>query len=115
MLMGRGPLGKIVMLVFLLFNAAMLCLAGIAYGIKETPSEKIRAEVWEKIVEMGKETKDDRKLSDQDIADIDQAVDEIMKVVVFAQEKGLTGVLALWALGAGILGVFAYLTRPQPI
>ena len=115
MLTGRSTLGKIVLLVFIGFNVVMLALTGIAYNLKETPAEEIREQIRDKIIELGKEARDDRKLDDKDMADIDEAVDDIMGLVVFAQEKGLQGILILWGFGAGIFSVLLYFTRPQPI
>ena len=112
---GRDLLGKLVMVVFILFNLVMLGLAGLAYQLKDIPPEAIRAAVLAKITGIGIETRDDRKLDAKEKEDIEWGVDEIMKVVVFVQQKELTGILILWAIGVGVLGVPVYFTRPQPI
>ena len=115
MMTGRGPLGKLAMLVFILFGVVMLGLAGLANSLKDANREEVRASVRAKITELGKETRDDRKLDHKEEENIEQIVDEIMKVIVFAQQKGVEGILILWAIGAGIIGVLLYFTRPQPI
>ena len=115
MMIGRGPLGKLVMVIFILFNLAMLCLVGLAYKIKTAPAEELRADLLAKAVELGKETRDDRTLDNKDMADIEESVDDIMELFLFVQDKGMQGVLVMWAIGAALIGVLVYFTRPQPI
>ena len=114
-MIGRGPLGKLVMVIFILFNLVMLCLVGLAYKIQTASVEELRADLLAKAVELGKETRDDRTLNSQEIADIEESVDEIMELFLFVQNKGMQGVLVMWAIGAALIGVFLYYTRPQPI
>ncbi len=115
MMLGRGLLGKLVMVVFILFNVVMLGAAVLVYSLQNVPTEEIHADVLAKVIELGKETRDDSELDAEEQADIEQAVDEIMEVVLLVQQKGFAGVLVLWAIGAGILAVLLYCTRPQPI
>ena len=123
MMLGRGPLGKFVMIIFILFNLVMLCLAGLAYKIQTTPPEELRAYWLAIFVELGKEARDDRTLDKKDMADIEERVNYIMELILFyimelilfLQAKGLQGVLIMWAIGAAIIGVLVHLTRPQPI
>lgn len=115
MMLGRGPLGNIVMVVFILFNVVMLGLAVLTQRLKDAPLEEIRAELLLQATEWGKETRDDRQLDDKERENIAWVVDELMKVLVFVQEKEFTGILILWLIGASALGVLVYYTRPQPI
>ncbi len=115
MMTGRGPLGKLVMLAFILFGVVMLGLAVLANSLESADREEVRAAVLAKITELGKETRDDRKLDSVEKENIDQMVSDIMKVIVFAQQKGVEGILILWAIGSGIIGVPLYFTRSQPI
>jgi len=115
MMLGRGLLGNIVMIVFILFNVVMLGLMGLAYRLKNIPPKEIRAEMLLRATEWGRETRDDRQLDEQERAHIAWAVNKLMKVVVLAQEKEPAGILILWLIGVGALGVLLYYTRPQPI
>ena len=115
MMIGRGLLGKLVMLAFILFNLAMLGLAVVAHKLEDIPSEEIRADVLAKVTEIGTETRDDRKLDAEENENIEQMVNDIMDVIIFAQQKGFAGILVIWAIGAGIISVLLYFTRPQPV
>lgn len=115
MMLGRGPLGKLVMVVFILFNIVMLGLAVLAHNFKAIPLDEIRAEVMAEAIAFGKETRDDRRLDAKEMENIEQMVTNIMELIEFVQQKGLDGLLILWAIGVGILGVLVYFTRPQPI
>ena len=115
MLTGRSALGKIVMLAFVLFNVVILCLVGLAYILQNTPAEDIRADVVAKMTEIGKEMRDDRKLSAEEMAEIEEAVASIMEVVVFAQQKGLSGLIVIFAFGLAPFFALLYFTRPQPV
>ena len=115
MMLGRGMLGNVVMIVFILFNVVMLGLMGLAYRLKNIPLKEIRTEVLLRATEFGKETRDDRQLDAQEKENIAWIVDQLMKVVVLAQKKEPAGILILWLIGVGALGVLIYYTRPQPI
>lgn len=115
MMTGRGPLGKLVMVIFILFNLVMLCLAGLAHKIKTAPAEELRANLMAKVVELGKETRDDRTLNSREMADLEETVNDIMELFLYVQAKGVQGVLIMWAIGAVVIGVLLYYTRPQPI
>ncbi len=112
---GRDALGKIVLLLFVLFNLVMLALAGAAHSLKDTPAGEIREVLLAKFTELGKETQDDRKLNVEEMASIERTVDDVMAITVFLQREGLRGLLVIWGGVALVGGFLLYLTRPQPI
>ena len=67
------------------------------------------------MTEIGKEMRDDRRPSAGEMAEIEEAVASIMEVVVFAQQKGLSGLIVIFACGLVTFFALLHYTRPQPV
>ena len=108
----RSILGKICIVVFVLFNILMLCVAGLLYGLQDVPPEDIRTEIMGELTDLGKESVE-RELTEKDEQDLSQATDEIMTLIVAVQEKGLRVAIFMWIMGGAVTGLAVYFTRPR--
>lgn len=116
MMTGRSILGKIILMLFVVFNVLMLCLTAFAYKLRDMPAKEVREMLRDAIIDEVKSTETAQDaLSEERLAELDEILSEFMEHYITFQQLGVQFCISCWVIGGLILGVLTYLTRPQPI